>query len=112
MFLYVALMFEELRRKTQKVEVTKALENLPRKLPDLWARVLARLVEEAEYSGKDTLPLRILLTFVAFGKEPLSLEDFSSIIQVMAGVTEYDVRREVEDLCARYVVIQGLLFMT
>jgi hypothetical protein len=105
MFLYVALMFEELHKKTQKEEVLKALapENLPRKLPDLWARVLALLVEEAEYAGKDTVPLRTLLTFVTFAQDPLSLYELSWIIQTIAGITEYDVRREVEELCARYV---------
>jgi hypothetical protein len=105
MFLYVALMFEELHKKTQKEEVLKALapENLPRKLPDLWARVLALLVEETEYAGKDTVPLRTLLTFVTFAQDPLSLYELSWIIQTIAGITEYDVRREVEELCARYV---------
>jgi hypothetical protein len=40
---------------------------------------------------------------VTFGQDPLSLYELSWIIETIAGVTEYDVRREVEELCARYM---------
>jgi hypothetical protein len=96
-------MFDELHKKTQKEEVLKALlpENLPRGLPGLWARVLSVLVEEINYANKDMVPFRLLMAFVTFGDKPLCLQDLSSIIEIVTGVDDYDVRREVEELCAR-----------
>lgn len=102
MFLYVDLVLKELDNINQWPAVLTALKRLPHGLTELYDLSLATLVEKTS-SPEETSFIKALLTWVALVKRPLSLYQYSCLMELGIICRDYSIENELESRCARYV---------
>lgn len=95
MFLWVALMFQELAQRAMPSQVLKSLETLPKGLSNMYARAFKRMLEEAEKENV-TACIRELFCWIIFLdtryiNRDLTVRDLNLAIQFLTGQEMFDV---------------------
>jgi hypothetical protein len=113
MFLWVDLMFSELKDIKDPKVLRLRLETMPTGLPTLYKTILTR-VENENGEGKTVAQLKEIFCWVAYSKEPLSVLDLNQIIRFATDVESFDTEKTV-NICASLFQVaktRNVLFKT
>lgn len=91
MFLWVDLLYQELKFMKQPKQLFLALENLPADLTKLYTRIFSR-IEAGTDREKVRLQLKNLFCWTTHSKEPLSIHDLNQIVQFEIGDGLFDTK--------------------
>jgi hypothetical protein len=103
MFLWVALQLQTLCMMKTDEEIRQSLENLPKDLPETFARILQRSGERNRSSQRQILEL------VAVAYRALSTEELREALSVVPGDTTWRPSHQINDIISTLACCGGLV---
>ncbi|MCJ1461962.1 hypothetical protein MMC07_000562 [Pseudocyphellaria aurata] len=95
MFLWVVFQIDSICSQKTDEAILRALENLPKDLPDTFNRILRKLQHS---DAADPQFSRKIFNMLAAAQRPLTLEELREAVSIRPGVTSWDASKIVNDM--------------